>query len=507
MLRRHQAAEAETNTPPTCYGAVRTQPDTLACDTTKHHMVQHPSPVMRRRPVLALLVVLLFVSSLPAVAQGLLDAPPEHGAIAIEGVTVLPMDEERLLPDYTVVVRDGRIAEIGPAASVVVPDGELRIDGAGQYLMPGLAEMHAHIPSPQQGDEALERTLFLFLANGVTTLRGMLGHPQHLELRESSNTGAFLPRVYTSSPSLNGNSAPTPEDGRRLVAEHHAAGYDFLKIHPGLSRETYDAVVETASELGIDWAGHVPANVALNRALDAGQLTIDHLDAYVEALAGHGDGFSQEDAGFFGVRMTDDANQERIAELVAATREAGVWNVPTQALMEHLLSPDEPEEMAAWPEMRYVPRQALDQWAQAKRNIRAQAETPERAALYLEIRRAIIGELHEQGAELLLGADAPQIYNVPGFSTHRELQYMVDSGLSPYEALATGTRNPATFFGSGEWGTIGEGMIADLVLVSENPLADVRNAGQINGVMVRGMWLSGDEIEARLSRLEAALAE
>jgi imidazolonepropionase-like amidohydrolase len=441
-----------------------------------------------------------------AAIPGLLHLPETVATVAFINVAVVPMDAERVLRDQTVVVRDGRIAQIGPSATVTPPAGALVIDGAGRYLMPGLSEMHAHIPSPQQGEGALERTLFLFLANGVTTIRGMLGHPAHLELRAQAERHEILaPRVYTSSPSINGNSAPTPEAGSRLVEEHHAAGYDFLKIHPGLSRETYDAVVATAGRVGIEWAGHVPAEVGLYRALEAGQITIDHLDAYVEALAGHGGGFSAQESGWFGLGFTDQIDVSRITALVVATREAGVWNVPTQSLMEHLLSPDDPEDMVRWPEMRYMPAQTLGQWAQSKRNVLQQAGTPERAARYLDVRRQLIAALHREGAGLLLGADAPQIFNVPGFSVHRELQFMVDSGLTPYEALATGTRQPAVFFGTDEWGTVTEGKAADLILLEANPLEDVSNAARPAGVMVRGHWLPDAEIQRRLAVIEAAL--
>jgi hypothetical protein len=423
--------------------------------------------------------------------------------VAIVDVSVIPMDEERVITGQTVVVVDGRIAVIGAADVVDVPGDALVVDGSGRYLMPGLAEMHAHIPGPQQGAEMLERTLFLFVANGVTTLRGMLGHPDHLDLRARAATGeTLLPRIYTSSPSINGNSAPTPEAGRELVRQHHAGGYDFLKIHPGLSRETYDAVVDEARDSGIEWAGHVPAEVGLYRALEVEQITIDHLDGYMEALGGRGDGYVAEGFGWFGLGFVDEADETRIPGYAAATREAGVWNVPTQSLMEHLLAPDDPEEMAQWPEMRYMPQATLAQWKQAKRNILEQAGTPERAARFLELRRDLIASLQQHGAGLLLGADAPQIFNVPGFSVHRELQYMVDSGLTPYEALLAGTRTPASFFDTDEWGVIAEGRIADLVLLDGNPLADIAHSGRVAGMMVNGHWLPRAEIDARLAVIE-----
>jgi hypothetical protein len=439
---------------------------------------------------------------------GLLDVPDTPATVAFVNVSVIPMDAERVVHEQTLIVRDGVIERIGPAETTVPPEGSLSIDGTGRYLMPGLSEMHAHIPSPQQGEGALERTLFLFLANGVTTIRGMLGHPHHLELRAQAERGEILsPRIYTSSPSLNGNSAPTPEVGSRLVEEHRAAGYDFLKIHPGLSRETYDAVAATAGRVGTEWAGHVPGGVGLYRALEVGQVTIDHLDGYVEALAGYGEGFDPQASGWFGLGFVDQVDEARIAELAVMTRQASVWNVPTQSLMEHLLSPDDPDEMTRWPEMRYMPEQTVRQWAQTKQNLLQQAGSPERAARYLDLRRQIILALQRNGAGLLLGADAPQIFNVPGFSIHRELQLLVGAGLTPYEARVSGTRNPALYLRTDGWGTLAEGRAADLVLLEANPLEDVANAARISGVMVRGAWLPAEDIEAGLARIAASLRE
>jgi len=191
-------------------------------------------------------------------------------------VGVIPMDRERVLENQTVVVRGDRIAEVGPAATTLAPTAATRVDGHGKYLMPGLGEMHAHVPVPQieqqlgGSSEYTERVLLLYLANGVTTIRGMLGHATHLALRERLRRGELLgPTLYTSGPSFNGNSAPDPETARRMVLEQKAAGYDFLKIHPGLSRETFDALARTADSVGIRFAGHVPAAVGLDRALAA----------------------------------------------------------------------------------------------------------------------------------------------------------------------------------------------------------------------------------------------
>lgn len=434
--------------------------------------------------------------------------PAQTPAVAFVNATVIPMDRERTLSDHTVIVRGGRIAQVGPSSQVQVPSGTTVIDARGKFLMPGLAEMHAHIPAATGGMEAVERTLLLYSAAGVTTIRGMQGSPLHLELRQrTASTASLAPRIYAAGPSVSGNSARTPEAAAALVAAQKAAGYDLLKIQTGLTRESFDAMDAAADRLGIPYAGHIPSEVGLNRALEARYASIDHLDGYMEALAGYPDRFSTATTGFFGFNVVDRVDTTRIAALAAATRAAGVWNAPTLTLLEHLASADDPEVMAQRPEMKYMPPATIQQWIERKRAYRAEpAYTPERARRYLEVREQILRGLQRAGAGILLSSDAPQWWNVPGFSTRRELESMVRAGLTPYQALESGTRNAAVYFGAErDWGTIATGLSADLVLLNANPLTNIANVWQQAGVMVRGEWTPQVEIERRLAEAAAAL--
>src|SRR5690606_32674973 len=175
----------------------------------------------------------------------------------------------------------------------------------------------------------LEEVLFLYVANGVTTVRGMLGEPGHLELREQLARNEVLgPRLYTSGPSLNDRSVSSPDDARRIVLEQAEAGYDFVKLHPGLTREEFDAAVEAAREAGIALAGHVSEDVGLVRALEAQQATIDHLDGYAQYLVPEEERRGAQ-PGFFGLGLGDRIDGGRIPQAVEATVAAGVYNVPT----------------------------------------------------------------------------------------------------------------------------------------------------------------------------------
>lgn len=431
-------------------------------------------------------------------AAAAMPQPMPAGVTAFTNVSVLPMDRESVLTGQTVVVRDGKIAEIGAATGIRIPEGAVRVDGEGKYLMPTLAEMHAHIPAGTTPDAAVERTLFLYAANGLGTIRGMLGDPRHLTYRERVAKGElFSPRIYTSGPSFNGKSATSPEIAVKMVEEQKAAGYDLLKIHPGVPRAVFDALDAKADELGIPFAGHVPLEVGLQRALEAKYRSIDHLDGYVEALAKE-----PLTSQFFGLNLVNQVDESKIPSLVAATKAAGVWQVPTQVLMDNLLNEDSTDTMAKWPEMTYVPADVLKNWIGQKNDFTSKVSAADRQK-FLVLRRKIMKALFDGGVPFALGSDAPQWWNVPGFSAHRELKSLVVAGFTPFQALQTGTVNPARYFGtSSSTGTVARGMRADLLLLDANPLTDITNTTKIAGVMLNGKWMSRQEIDKKLKELE-----
>ena len=438
-------------------------------------------------------------------ALSLLFAVAANGAsTAFVNVNVIPMTTETVMYARTVIVTDGKISTIGDVDSTSLPADAVVVDGTDRYLIPGLAEMHGHVPGVNS--QSLQRVLSLYVANGVTTVRGMLGQPSHLALRKSISDGETLgPRLITSGPSLNGRSVSSAQAATAMVEAQHAAGYDFLKIHPGLTRPEFDAMAATARRLGIPFAGHVPEDVGINRALDAGIATVDHLDGYMQALLPVNEDPSGGLGGYFGVFIADQADESKIEGIVAATAAAGVWNVPTESLFQHVTSAAiDLDEMVDWPEMVYMPAATVSQWQQAKQDLlRDPNYDAATAARAVRLRQIIINELHEAGAGLLLGSDSPQIFNVPGFAIHRELEFLVEAGLSPFEALETGTVNAALFFGEeSDSGSIAPGNAADLVLLDANPLQDISNSRRVHGVMVNGLWLSRADIDDLLEQYE-----
>ncbi|MEY8021024.1 amidohydrolase family protein [Muriicola sp. SD30] len=432
------------------------------------------------------------------------EEPQLKESILFADVTIVDVVNGELREHQYVKIDSGKISSI----SSNIPEGidfKTTIDGKGKYLLPGLAEMHAHIPSPPVSKESLEETLFLYLSNGITTIRGMLGHPSHLELKKLVSRGEVLsPRIYTSSPSLNGNTVRTPEEAISKVRQYQKDGYDFLKIHPGIQRPVFDALVETAREVEIPFAGHVPVDVGIHHALQSGYATIDHVDGFLEGLVPENKKVNPRDNGFFGYNFTPLADTSLIPALVEQARKNKVWIVPTQSLFERWFAPVSADRLLNEPEMVYMPVTTLSNWKIRKEQSTGQGTgfNEEQWDQFHSIRQQLIRALNEGGYGMLLGSDAPQLFNVPGFSIHHEIDGMEAAGMNNLDILQSGTINPAIFFGEEDsFGQIKEGLAADLLLLGENPLENLDALKQLKGVMVRGQWLDKKTIDKKLKVL------
>jgi hypothetical protein len=365
--------------------------------------------------------------------------------------------------------------------------------------------MHGHLTANYLPEAARADVLYLYLANGVTTVRAMLGNPEAIVTRDAIAKDKLLgPKLYVAGPALNGKVAPTPEDGARIVREQKEAGYDLLKILGGMPPAVYDSIMRTAHSLKIDVAGHVPAEVGVRGALSARQRSIDHLDQYIPALE-------------LGPKTSPEEEDRRINELAQLTAKSGVWNVPTMYLWDLFHNAESGEALhKRLTETRFLPRTMIDEWTKSKNGrMKPPNNTSTGVGAFgltgvrvMELRRKIARALKAANAPVALGTDSPQMFSVPGFSTHRELKLMVDElGYSPYEALESGTLKVAEYFGTiDDGGTIAQGKRADLILLNANPLSNIANTENRAGVMVNGRWMAQAEIQKRLEEIAARAA-
>lgn len=422
--------------------------------------------------------------------------------MAFIGVNVIPVDGHRVLEDHSVIVEDGRIVAMGPRVSTSPAAEATLIEGKGKYLIPGLADMHVHLMNQEfmtaliQKDDPIqpiENMLYLYLANGVTTVRVMAGYPELLTLRDAIARGEVLgPRLILTTPMFDGKKPiwpaplgrpiPTPEAARSAVQESKKDGYDMIKVYTLLGRDVYDAVLEEADRVDLKVVGHVPIAVGLEHALESGQDEITHVEEYW--------------------RFTHDYSDEVVAQYTAMSAKSGVWFSPTMTTYQDQMG--DVEAVLNRPENRYLEPLVLDFWASRINQLVRVYEDDRKvkqAQILARFMRRLVKSMYDAGVPLMTGTDALNPAAVPGFSMHRELEEFVSAGIPNHEALRAATARPAEFMGeTEEWGTVATGRRADLVLLSANPLEDINNTKSIEGVMVRGRWLAGELIQQRLGQ-------
>ncbi|HSA57045.1 MAG TPA: amidohydrolase family protein [Gemmatimonadaceae bacterium] len=378
------------------------------------------------------------------------DLPGATGAatpLAIVGVSVIPMDTDRVLPNQTVIVRGGVIASIAPTGHFPLPADAVVIAGAGRYLMPGLTDMHVHL---RRGEATA------YVRHGITTVRNMWGYSTLAALSADIASAAVIgPTVHSASPGVDGDPPQWPEtvlvtatsQVESSVAPLASQGYRWLKVYSRLQPAVFDSVMITARAFGMLPIGHVPLSVDLRTALDAGMHSIEHFTGYDRAVSA---------TGRSGTSGWADAVATRFLEYAQLSVAAGVWNCPTLAIYAHLAE---------------------------------QQHSPAERDAIVANRRAFVKALHDAGARLLVGSDAGIDVVAPGVSLHDELAEFVRAGLTPYEALRLATVRAAEFLGREKLGSIAPGMDAELLLVNGNPLAEIASARSIAGIILRGAWI------------------
>ena len=434
---------------------------------------------------------------------GNLFAQEKDRSLAFVNVHVIAMTAERVLYNHTVIVRNGQIAAIRRTKRGARVQADTIIDGGGkQYLIPGLADLHVHLRSPDE--------LVSYLAFGVTTILhlsgAMRGAPDLLRYRAQLRQDELLgPTLFTSGPNVDGDPPIFPSvsvvvktavEARRVAAEQKRAGYDLIKVYNRLSPDAYTALVAAARELGLAVVGHIPRQVGLEGALQEGQAMIAHGEEYFFTYFG-GASDARLQAG--SVSMPDES---RVPQIARATRKANVAVTPNLsfiAVTKRML--EDVEGVFQDAEAKYLHPDVLRMWQSnnpTKRPDREQFAARERVK-YPFVQRLTRG-LNQAGVLLLLGTDSSAAGLFPGRAAHLELRELVAAGLTPYQALATGTRNAGQFIaaqvrGADRFGTITVGGRADLVLLDRNPLENIDHTLTIAGVMARGRWLPGAELQ------------
>jgi len=425
--------------------------------------------------------------------------------IALVGATLLDGSGGPALPDAAVVVRGGRIESIGLRAAFHLPKRTREVDVSGRWIIPGLIDAHVHVAP------AMSWAPPRFLAWGVTTVRDAHGGMASLSLKRRSNKGTPEgPRVYPAGAMIDGRP-PTYSDAIAVSSESEArkgvdrlvsAGADFIKVYTRIDPPLLRVIVDEARAFNLGVTGHLGMTDAVTAA-KAGIASIEHLTGVPEAASPKPSSlFTAHYRGFFpgwtaferSWAGLDSAALMRVANRLA---ESKITLIPTLVLHETLSRLDEPG-MLRDPSLQDVPEAQQRDWD--VRGLIARAGWT--SADFEAFRRSranqdlFIRLFAAAGGRLAAGTDAANQMLVPGYSEHREMELLVRAGLTPREALQAATRNGAVLIGVDSLGLLAPGKVADLLILSKDPLVDIRNTRAITAVMARGYLLDADSIRA-----------
>ncbi len=434
--------------------------------------------------------------------------------LVIENVTVIDVTGAPVQTHRTVIVKDGHIEGIYEFKRT--QKGALRINGTGKFLIPGLWDMHVHTVFGDWFPRGKEIALPLFIANGVTGVRDMGGELDVLQAwRKEIAAGTLLgPRMIISGPMLDGPqprfpssvAITTPDDGRRAVDDLKRRGVDFIKLQSLIPRDAVFAIADEARKQGIPFVGHVPDSVRAAEASNAGQKSFEHLIGIFEGSSPLEDEFLKGPKTETKFLATYDP--VRASALFALLAKNHTWQCPT-LVWERGGNLIDLADFSHDPRAKYVPAYWKDvTWKRFTEEIVREYNTDDRITRQRFVAKEleVVKAMHAAGIQFLAGTDtAPGVYIFPGFSLHEELQRFVAAGFTPLEALQTATLNPATFLGIADRvGTVEKGKLADLVLLDDNPLDDIRNTQKITAVVANGRYLSRADLDRILTGVQTA---
>jgi len=386
-----------------------------------------------------------------------------------------------VLPRQTVLIENGKIRAIGDAGKVRLPAGTATVDGTGKYLLPGLIDMHAHLPGKEGTAHLLDAYFRLNLACGVTGLRSMRGDASHLRWRDSLRRNASpAPHLYLATPFFTRRDKPyAASRALPLLRGYQASGYDFVKYLGGMTAPQYDSLLADARQVGLKVAGHAPRS-GLRGAVAARMASIEHIEAFAEAY------------------QRDSVEFKQLAAQMAANH---LFTCPDLFWYEATGLQYSLDRLQHQPGIAYVApglRRDWQAWGEAESQLLLPAGVPSAAHTQLTVTlhayRQAFRLMHEAGVQFLVSpGDGP--YVVPGFGMAEELELLVGHGLSPYEALRAATYNAAAWFGeTARRGAVAPGQAADLVLLDANPLENVANVRRVHGVVLAGQWLPASQL-------------
>jgi imidazolonepropionase-like amidohydrolase len=431
--------------------------------------------------------------------------PESNDGVALVGATLIDGTGGPALPDAVIVVRRGRIESVGTRGEFQLPQKTREVDVSGRWIIPGLIDSHAHLAP------SISWARPRYLAWGVTTIRDMHGGIGSLTtLRRKADEAANGPRVYAAGAMIDGLPATYPDaigvsaerDARKAVDQLVTAGADFIKVYTRIDAPLLRAIIDEARAFNLSVSGHLGMTNAV-AAARVGIGSIEHMTGVAEAAStnsasivtahyrGFYPGWTAAERSWGGL---DSAALVRVAQTLA---EAQITVVPTLILHETLSRLSEPGLMRDQA-LQDVPEERRQEWDVPGLISRAGWSSADFDAFRgaRPMQDLFLRAFAAAGGRIAVGTDAVSPMLVPGYSEHREMELLVRAGLTPREAIRAATRNGAVLLGADSLGLLAPGNVADLVVLSKDPLTDIRNTRAVEAVMSRGRLMSTDSIRA-----------
>ena len=463
-----------------------------------------------------------------------------ENCFAIVNTNIINVELGKVDQEMSLIIKDNLIIELEKAKTIQIPKNATIIDGKNKFIIPGLWDMHAHTSS-----DLLTRQVAypLLIANGITGIRDMIADCYNEEYpcekynsptidisrkwRDDVTNGHLLgPRSVLGSQRVNGLrgdsstilSPGTSEHGREHVNFLKQRGIDFIKIYEECPRDVFFTVAEEAKKQNLPFAGHVPFEVKTSEAAKAGMKSIEHCcdENYMLECSEIEDVLRQK---WLNAIRTETFNMGDIILEMARTydaikcdqvfdilKENGVWVVPTLIVSEshypYLFNCKKDERLKYLPKTE---RLLWDEWQNDYYKVYGDWDNEKQKEMRKR-RFEIVIKMFIKGIPIMAGTDCASIGVFWGSSIHEELELLVQAGLSELAALRAATLNPALFLkATDSLGSIAKGKIADMVILNKNPLDDIRNTKNINGVFSNGNYFNKSSIDSLLIHVETVV--
>jgi len=438
---------------------------------------------------------------------GMLRAQTSPAALVLRGGTLVDVASGKEISDSVIVIRGEQIERVG-LAGTAIPEGAQIIDAKGKWIIPGLIDSHAHAENPD------ETPFSLYLANGVTTIRNPGGNITVLRLtRERLLRGELIgPRLFFSGPLLDGIPpvwpdmsllVDTPQRARSAVNFLADQGVDFVKVYNNVKEPELKAIIETAKERGLPVAGHIPRSMTMTHAVELGMTRLEHIRVTGREMlsAAEADKIDPLPLGRREPLLWQrfDLQSEKMRALVQRLAESKIFMDPTLVIAKETEVPDLNADRND-PNNQYLSEKVVEQYVNLKSPIYELPSELQAAGLEaFQKQEKFVGMCNRAGVRIIAGTDGPGIGSLlPGFGLHRELELLVESGLSPWQALRAASLTAAEALGKDDrLGTVETGKLADMVVLDADPLREIQNLRKIHLVVQGGKTYTPDALFAQ----------